>query len=127
MKKYLDICPLNHITITNYLFSGIIKNTSFSPHLNISPSTYLLEGIHQFAVRITTINDPASKNPNEYRLPSQIKTLSFHSQIPPDDHLIEGNYITLDNFYLVSFNVLSKDKTLIADGKIYIAKIIDNY
>lgn len=87
------------------------------------PLALLLEGVHQFGVRISILSHPLHHQPG-LRIPAQLKHVSIKHQPDYLEHQITGTCIQLNDYFHVKFCVMDQRAASVIDGQLYIAAAV---
>lgn len=119
--NYLSIVPLNCIYQDGEQFYGLIKPTNYSSWSMHEALTLILEGIHQFGVKISLLTNPPNHNQSGSRIPGQLKHVIIKGSLSCADHQIKGTCVNINDLSLVTFSVSTLDSTELIEGQLYIA------
>ncbi len=124
--SYLNICQKIFKQDANQFFA-VINPAAYEHWKNLDPKIWLVEGVHQFSVRAVKhfTNDQGS-----LYLPAQIKNMKIAEKFTAGKLNIFGSITAIGNVYGIDFKVFdeqnnSRNQIVIANGKIYIAKLED--
>ena len=124
LYNYLNICPLNLIQNKEEQFYGLIQPMNYSLWSTYDPLALLLEGVHQFGVRVSILTHPLGHHQPGLRIPAQLKHVSIKNQPSYMDHPISGTCTKINDYFHVKFCVTNLNSTSVLDGQLYIATAV---